>query len=281
MRGASSASGPLRVLVAIDGSPASRVAVDLVGAAKWPAGSVIRLVTAQLMEPAATFAGPAFVVAGHNLKAALAEQTAAILTDAEQRLQHGELLIEREILHGFPVDAIGDDAARFAADLLVIGSRGHGSLGSALLGSVSAGLVDRAQCPVLVARRPSLRRVMLAYDASAASRAALSIVASWPLFDSATVTVTSVAPPSVPTTAGDARDELQHAGRESRIVVASGDPATEILRAAEEVDADLVVTGSRGHVGLARLVLGSVARKVLLNSPASVLVVHPARSARG
>ena len=54
----------------------------------------------------------------------------------------------------------------------------------------------------------------------------------------------------------------------------TGDAAAEIIAAAAEVGADLVVIGSRGRTGLASVVLGSVARNVLHGSTASVLVVH-------
>ena len=37
---------------------------------------------------------------------------------------------------------------------------------------------------------------------------------------------------------------------------------------------DLVVVGTRGHTGLTRMILGSVARNVLIHAPCSVLVVH-------
>jgi nucleotide-binding universal stress UspA family protein len=58
--------------------------------------------------------------------------------------------------------------------------------------------------------------------------------------------------------------------------VRSGDPANEILQAAAELKSDLIVTGSRGLGTLDRLVLGSVARNVLIHAPCSVLIVrHP------
>jgi nucleotide-binding universal stress UspA family protein len=62
--------------------------------------------------------------------------------------------------------------------------------------------------------------------------------------------------------------------------VLTGDAATAIIAAAHEFEADLVVIGSRGQTGLARMVLGSVARNVLHGSGSSVLVVHPPRAGR-
>lgn len=57
-----------------------------------------------------------------------------------------------------------------------------------------------------------------------------------------------------------------------------GDPATEILAAAESWRADLIVMGTHGRGGLGRLVLGSVAEAVMRHAPCPVLTVktpHP------
>jgi nucleotide-binding universal stress UspA family protein len=56
-------------------------------------------------------------------------------------------------------------------------------------------------------------------------------------------------------------------------VLVEGDPATEIVRYAHDAAMDLVVMGTHGRTGLERLLMGSVAEKVLRDSPCSVLVV--------
>jgi nucleotide-binding universal stress UspA family protein len=58
-----------------------------------------------------------------------------------------------------------------------------------------------------------------------------------------------------------------------------GDPATEIVRYAGEAGFDLIVMGTHGRTGLDRLLMGSVAEKVLRDAPCSVLVVKLPRSA--
>jgi len=50
--------------------------------------------------------------------------------------------------------------------------------------------------------------------------------------------------------------------------------AAGIIQSARQIDADLVVVGSHGRTGMARLMLGSVATKVVAESPAPVLVVR-------
>jgi nucleotide-binding universal stress UspA family protein len=56
-------------------------------------------------------------------------------------------------------------------------------------------------------------------------------------------------------------------------VFLEGDPATEIVGYARDARLDLIVMGTHGRTGLDRILLGSVAEKVLRDAPCSVLVV--------
>jgi nucleotide-binding universal stress UspA family protein len=56
-------------------------------------------------------------------------------------------------------------------------------------------------------------------------------------------------------------------------ILLHGDPATEIVRYGRDVGADLIVMGTHGRTGLERLLMGSVAEKVLRDAACSVLVV--------
>ena len=60
----------------------------------------------------------------------------------------------------------------------------------------------------------------------------------------------------------------------SRFEQHDGDPADIILQRARELDTEMIVMGSRGRRGLARLVLGSVAEKVIRLSDTSVLIAR-------
>jgi nucleotide-binding universal stress UspA family protein len=198
---------------------------------------------------------------------------------------------------------IADEALTFGADVVVVGSRGHGSIASLLLGSVSAELVDVAPCPVLVARRPHVQRVLLGTDGSPSAARAERLLAEWAWFEGVARRVISVAEvvrpwhtgiaPSIysQVMAAEAKDleaatarhlgiaqesaqRLAAVGREAEVSVPVGDPAAAIIAESEAWNADLVVLGSRGQTGLARLVLGSVARNVLHGTTCSVLVVR-------
>jgi nucleotide-binding universal stress UspA family protein len=52
--------------------------------------------------------------------------------------------VETVILHGRPATMIVEEARDFAADVVMVGSRGHGAIATLILGSVSAGVVDHA-----------------------------------------------------------------------------------------------------------------------------------------
>jgi nucleotide-binding universal stress UspA family protein len=56
-------------------------------------------------------------------------------------------------------------------------------------------------------------------------------------------------------------------------VMLEGDPATEIVRYAADAGIDVIVVGTHGRTGVDRLLMGSVAEKVMREAPCSVLVV--------
>jgi nucleotide-binding universal stress UspA family protein len=62
-------------------------------------------------------------------------------------------------------------------------------------------------------------------------------------------------------------------------VLLEGDPATEISRYAADAGIDVIVIGTHGRTGVDRLVMGSVAEKVMREAPCSVLVVKLPRGA--
>lgn len=78
-------------------------------------------------------------------------------------------------------------------------------------------------------------------------------------------------------------EELRAAGFEAELLVEAGgsDVAKLVERAADEIDADLVVVGTHGHGGVAAALMGSVARSLCHVSHRPVLVVPPATRAAG
>lgn len=78
------------------------------------------------------------------------------------------------------------------------------------------------------------------------------------------------------------QDRLTDADRQRgavATVVQSDEPAKEILQYAKSVDIGLIIMGTHGRTGLARMVLGSVAEAVVRGAPCPVLTVHADGSA--
>ncbi|MBI1797477.1 MAG: universal stress protein [Candidatus Eisenbacteria bacterium] len=74
-------------------------------------------------------------------------------------------------------------------------------------------------------------------------------------------------------TASDAERVLRGAGFETEAKVLRGDPRDVLVEMAKAERADLVVVGSHGRTGMAKLLLGSVASHVVTHAPCNVMVV--------
>lgn len=74
-------------------------------------------------------------------------------------------------------------------------------------------------------------------------------------------------------TAAKAERELQGTGLKTEAQLLNGDPRTELVEAARTEKADLLVLGSHGRSGMAKLLMGSVASYVVAHAPCSVMVV--------
>ncbi|HUG47424.1 MAG TPA: universal stress protein [Candidatus Limnocylindria bacterium] len=301
----------MRALLGLDGSTRADVARQLVEAVAWPPATSLR--TVLIVDEAATLlAGPWSPFMGSQRRAledALVAHAEELLDEASRQLEVTGLGVEPLVLRGRPATLILEQATDWPAQLVVLGSRGHGRLGTALLGSVSAEVVDHAPCPVLIARVPRLERVVLAHDGSAYARAAEDTLAGWPIFRRASVEVVSVAPATAawrsPAGVGlaaqleshahvvqaslvehraiaeEASARLAEAGLDASAAVLQGDPAESIVEHAATSRADLIVSGTHGRTGIARVLLGSVARNVMLHAACSVLVVRGGSSAGG
>jgi nucleotide-binding universal stress UspA family protein len=302
----------MRVLLATDGSAGANVAVSLVEALRWPSDTSIEIVS--VLDVHATHAIPfaPLPMDADPLEDALEAQLHETLQDSADRLRGRGFAVATSLRVGRPVPSILERAREMRADLIVCGSRGHGQLRSMMFGSVSAGLCDLASCPVLVARRPVMSRVLLAQDGSWPAMAAEQVVRQWPMFQDVTIEVASVVQVHAVwqdafamLTVGpglqryeeelhesrqqlmraqrDSVHRLLRAGRHATPTLHEGDPAAAIVSTAEDTDTDLIVIGTHGRTGMERMVIGSVARAVLLHSPASVLLVRPtgARIERG
>ena len=68
-------------------------------------------------------------------------------------------------------------------------------------------------------------------------------------------------------------DQIVH-----KLIIRAGDPAAVTVRLADELGVDLIVMATHGHKGFVRIVLGSVAERVLRDARCPVLTLRPAIS---
>ena len=193
----------MRVLLAYDGSAGAAEAAALTQAIPWPSDSVLRVVS--VLEPILSpMSGPwdRGSVLSPDLDAAVTASANETLREVVQRLGSSVRSVDGSVLRGRAASVIVDDAREFRADLVIVGSRGHGAIATLLLGSVSSEVVDHAPCPVLVARGRSLSRVVFATDDSPSAQAAEAILAQWPIFAGLPIHVLSVAEVVHPWTTG-------------------------------------------------------------------------------
>lgn len=295
----------MRIVVATDGSACAEFGVDLVASIGWPDPTTIIVVEA-VAAGVAVFGGPwppVPPVETEALDEAIRAEASQHLDTAAATLAGPGRTIETAIATGRPADVVTTVAEERQSDLIVVGSRGHGVIESMLLGSVSAEIVDRSRVPVLVARSRSIDRVVLGWDGSDGAEQAASCLLDWGIFGESEIHVVSVADLRLPTwmdvsTMGEEaaaaaferaaepsrqqHEQMAHemSKRLTRVGLTSeahrrdGDPSYELVRAAETFEADLIVVGTQGRTGLARLLLGSVARNVLHHAHCSVLVAH-------
>lgn len=289
----------MKVLLATDGSEDARRAEQLVASLDWPEGSLIKVLRVhQGFEGSAVPFGDSHATVNESFS----READAQLMQVKAALARSGRRVETVVEPGYPSTTILEEAQRIGAELIVLGSRGRGLIASALLGSVAAAVIDHASCPVLIARHSSVKGIVLADDGSANAREAADTLARWPMLHGGPIQVVSVVDLSSPSSSlGDPTgtggvggnlqapvDDLQKnqeriaregvanlaaRGVTATASVRSGHVAQELMRAAEDANAHLIVVGSRGHTGVASAVLGNVARSVLLHAPCSVLVV--------
>lgn len=183
-------------------------------------------------------------------------------------------------------------------DVVVVGATGRTGLSRLLLGSTAERIMRHVHCSVLVARpSPETSIVLAATDLSAAALPAVERAkeeAAWRgaklhvlhAMDFSALGWAAAAgplggfgvsiPPAQMNEMRRLAEEALHgiAGADAVTHVVEGSPKRSIAMTAESLPASLVVVGTHGRTGLARMALGSVAEAITRVSPCSVLVVR-------
>ena len=151
----------MKILLATDGSEQSETAVNDVAGRPFPINTKVRIVSAYERTPLIAKLEPMgvsreFYAKADNfaLKAAedATENAAKIL-----RRKNPALTITTVAIEGSPKSVILEEAEKFGADLIVVGSHGYGMVEGFLLGSVSNAVALHAKCSVEIVRSPKRR----------------------------------------------------------------------------------------------------------------------------
>jgi nucleotide-binding universal stress UspA family protein len=130
---------PLRIVIGIDGSHDSMLAVDAIASRAWRQDSAVRLVTA--VEP----------ILPPNFENTF-EHTEALRELAARKLEATGLHVSAVIRLGEAKKILLEEAEKWGADAIFVGARGHRLMDRILLGSVSYAVSARANCTVEVVR---------------------------------------------------------------------------------------------------------------------------------
>ena len=293
---------PTKIVLATDGSEdaaeAREAAVDLARRS----GSELHLVHVWHDVPSPY--AHAFV------KRELKRQGKEILDEEVRKIEEaGGTVTKAHLRGGRTSDEVIELSEELGVGLLVVGSRGLGTVRRILMGSHSEEIVHNARVPILVVRRgesawpPS--RVIIGEDFSDDARKAGELAASIGALYGSQVLLVYAHPdlPEVPpgetreTVAQELRgtrgqdeerlearaDELgEILGSRPEIRLSDGYPATVLLEAVQQqMPPPLIAVGSRGIAGIRRTRLGSVSTKVVTASPGPVVVYPHVEQNRG
>lgn len=280
-----------RIVVGVDGTPASRAAVEW---AARDAGLRHRNITLAHVVLTPEMGEWVDVPLSERYTSARQERGRELLEDASALIATtagAAVSVDTRVITDAVVPALVHLSKD--AELVVVGCRGLNALAGMVLGSVSRGLLHHAQCPVVVVhdehQAPKDAPVVVGVDGSPASEAATALAfeeASWRGVDLVALHACSDDNTEIPDVGWADLETLgaeilseQLAGWRDRYpevhvrpIVARTSPARWIVEQADA--AQLVVVGSHGRGGFAGMLLGSVSNAVVQAARVPVIVTR-------
>jgi nucleotide-binding universal stress UspA family protein len=304
-------AGYRSICVPLDGSPFAEQALPLAAEIARRAGAILQLALVHHPVPALATALEVPEIEAQLDQEARTREEAYIKAVVERTRQSVNAPVTGTLLDGPVADALQKHIESTGTDLVVITTHGRGPMSRFWLGSVADLLMRRLHVPLLLVRPteaapppPKLGRILITLDGSPFSERAIdAVTALGRSFGSEYALLMVIEPPLpiadptglvvVPTMAG-AEKQLREAatkylqGQADRLrtegfvvtthpVEAAGAAGT-IIAQADALKVDLVALASHGAGGFERLVVGSVADKVIRGSSHPTLVIRPPKA---
>jgi nucleotide-binding universal stress UspA family protein len=278
-----------KILVAVDGSEsgfhALRESFKLAANEKsW--------ITAVSVIP--SFEGDLELVGVRDIKAALKQPYEKALAVSKDIAEAERALIKTVMEEGNPYERIVDLADAENCDLIITGKKGTRHFEKSLMGSVTARVIGHSQRDVLVVPIDShvgWEKILVATDGSRYSRIAAERAINFAKSYGGELRVVSVVdvPSEFYAEAPNAVDDMvskakgyvkdirlaaEAEGIKAESFVGEGEAYQIITTIAKKEDVHVIVMSSHGRTGLKRLLMGSVAEKVIGHAPCPVLIIR-------
>ena len=296
------------IIVPVDGSGFGKLALPKALGVACKSGGEVRIVTVITPLPSLSpeEGGDAFELERLDLAQ---EHAHLYLADLQREviLSGCDVAISCHVEVGAVVERLDGHVRMVSGDLLVMTTHGRGPLRRAWLGSVADGLLRKIPCPILMIRPKEgemldlteavFHHLLVTLDGSAESREILPHARAMASLFGSRITLLRIIPPHfslgstyIPHPAREAMglDAEESAARDAldaeaallraegfqvaAEIVGGAHPAEGILQFVERSDVDLVAMATHGRGGVARLILGSVADKVIRGGTVPVLL---------
>ncbi|MFA4903760.1 MAG: universal stress protein [Desulfobaccales bacterium] len=274
-----------KILVCTDGSPDSEGAIAAVLQLAQTTGSKIFLLEVLYFLAGYELQSPdALMPPVVNLELMQAQETAVqerLERQKAEAAKQGVTLETRTRTGSSAYEGIMEEAQELKPDLIIMGRHGYTGLTRLLMGSTTARVIGHSPCHVLVVPQGvtlNFQRLLIASDGSPFSEAAWQETLALAQAMGSALIAVSVAPderdiPAATQAVQNLEQAAQKQGLTLDTMILTGRPDEAIVNAAIFKEASLIVVGSHGRTGLKRLLMGSVAERVIGHAKCPVLVV--------
>ena len=263
-----------RILLASDGSEFSSGAVrEALNFAKW--------CNSHLYVMSVVETNPELEIYGPTVVEQMEKATKKHLEEIREGANKEGITCDIVTRHGEDTSRyIVEEAEKIGADVIVMGRRGRSGIKRLMMGSVTALVIGTAPCDVFVvprAGRLSCKRILIATDGSEYSQKAARKAISIAKRCGSELMAISVAEKEdelaqTEETLKEIKRLAENEGLTVETISVKGTPYEAITTTAQVKEADLIVVGTHGRTGLKKVLMGSVAERVIALAHCTVLV---------